>query len=238
VSHSSHSVTDLYRYYDSDGNLLYLGISLNAAKRASEHRKDKHWWNEVATIKIEHLPTGDRALVLEIEADLIKAEKPKYNVVHNYGTAAGHRPIVARDWDFSGLALDRTTRQAFLDLVRTLAECVFVHDKAQTEDERLFAGLPLFDLFTDLPIMKMSADLPILMEMSTYLDGCDHCERERVANPEYGNAIYATNKPQLIHHQPYRALMDRDWALMHYYCDRHGHFWTCGYSVEGTVLAR
>jgi hypothetical protein len=220
MAYSSHSVTDLYRYYDSDGNLLYLGISLNAAKRASEHRKDKQWWNEVATIQIEHLPTGDRARVLEIEADLIKAEKPKYNVVHNYGTADGYKPKVARDWDFAWLALNRKTRAAFLELVRTLADSVFTYDEAGVD------------------YRQTEADLPILLEMSTYLDGCDHCERERVANPEYGNAIYATNKPQLIHHQPYRALMDRDWALMHYYCDRHGHFWTCGYSVEGTVLAQ
>jgi hypothetical protein len=220
MAYSSHSVTDLYRYYDSDGNLLYLGISLNAAKRASEHRKDKQWWNEVATIQIEHLPTGDRARVLEIEADLIKAEKPKYNVVHNHGTAGGDRPIVARDWDFSGLALNRKTRAAFLELVRTLAESVFTYNEAGIDERQIYA------------------DIPILLAMSTRLDHCDHCERERAANPGLANAVYETNKPQLIYNQPYRALMDGDWAYMHYYCDRHHHFWKCGYAVEGTVLAQ
>jgi hypothetical protein len=220
MAYSSHSVTDLYRYYDSDGNLLYLGISLNAAKRASEHRKDKQWWNEVATIQIEHLPTGDRALVLEIEAELIKDEKPRYNVVHNYGTAKGRKPTVTRDWDFGWLALNRKTRSAFLELIRTLAESVFTYDEAGINEQQIYD------------------DVPILMAMSTRMDGCDHCEDERVANPKYGDSVYATNKPQLIHHQPYRALMDGDWAYMHYYCDRHHHFWKCGYLVEGTVLAQ
>lgn len=77
---------DLYRFYDADGALLYVGISLHAAKRASEHRKDKPWWGDVARMEIEHF--ASRRQALEAEEAAIKDERPRYNVVHNRQTAA------------------------------------------------------------------------------------------------------------------------------------------------------
>lgn len=74
--------TDLYRFYDDADRLLYVGISLNAAKRASEHRKDKPWWNEVHRMEVEHL-TADRHSAEQIEKSAIVNEQPIYNIVHN-----------------------------------------------------------------------------------------------------------------------------------------------------------
>jgi hypothetical protein len=76
---------DLYRYWDDKGALLYVGISLNAAARASQHAKDKTWWPEVARITIQHLGPVDRAEAESIEAAAITVENPKYNIRHNMG---------------------------------------------------------------------------------------------------------------------------------------------------------
>lgn len=72
---------DLYRILGEGGELLYVGISLNVAKRMSEHRSEKSWWDEVTDIKREHYSTRETAL--EVESRTIKREQPKYNVMHN-----------------------------------------------------------------------------------------------------------------------------------------------------------
>lgn len=75
----------LYRYYDDQGCLLYVGISLSAVKRASQHKSESHWYCQAATITIENCKTRIEAEKKEIAA--IRKEMPKYNVVHNYGGA-------------------------------------------------------------------------------------------------------------------------------------------------------
>jgi len=75
--------TDLYRYFDADDRLLYVGISFSAVMRASQHRSDKGWWKDVARMTVEHLPNRAAAERKEIEA--IKNESPVHNVVWNDG---------------------------------------------------------------------------------------------------------------------------------------------------------
>lgn len=74
-----HSPTDLYRFYGSDGQLLYVGISLSAAHRASQHRAEKPWWPDVARMDVEHFDNRVDAARAEMVA--IKAEHPRYNIV-------------------------------------------------------------------------------------------------------------------------------------------------------------
>jgi hypothetical protein len=78
---SGNAPCDLYRFYDASGQLLYVGISLHAAQRASEHRKDKAWWSDVARMEVQHLPT--RHAALDAERTAIVNERPLHNVVHN-----------------------------------------------------------------------------------------------------------------------------------------------------------
>jgi hypothetical protein len=70
----------LYRYFDEEGCLLYVGISHSAVVRAQAHRKSA-WWIDAAEMKIENFPT--RELALEAERRAIKTEKPRFNKVHN-----------------------------------------------------------------------------------------------------------------------------------------------------------
>lgn len=72
---------ELYRFYDADDRLLYVGISLNAAHRASEHRRDKSWWPAVERMTVER--AANRAKALELERAAIISERPLHNVHHN-----------------------------------------------------------------------------------------------------------------------------------------------------------
>lgn len=81
---TANATTDLYRYYDAEGQLLYVGISFSAVARASQHRSEKGWWCEVANMTVEHHPTRAAAELAEREA--IKTERPIHNVTHNQPT--------------------------------------------------------------------------------------------------------------------------------------------------------
>lgn len=75
----------LYRFYSATGQLLYIGITANPPARFGQHRSDKDWWSEVSDIKIE--THENRNALRAAEATAIRAEKPRYNKVHN-GSAA------------------------------------------------------------------------------------------------------------------------------------------------------
>lgn len=89
----------LYRFYDSEGALLYVGITEAGAMRWNQHRKSKHWWSDVASTTVEHFAT--RAEALEVERRAIIAEKPLHNIIHNRRTsreAAKQRGIPVNNW--------------------------------------------------------------------------------------------------------------------------------------------
>jgi len=73
--------TDLYRHFDSNGNLLYVGISLSTLNRLGQHRDNSHWFNTISSVTIEKYNTRKEALIAEKKA--ITKEKPLHNTVHN-----------------------------------------------------------------------------------------------------------------------------------------------------------
>lgn len=69
--------TDLYRHFDKDGRLLYVGISFRAIIRQAAHRNAAPWWDDVVTITVERFPSRKAALAAEKRA--VEAEKPMHN---------------------------------------------------------------------------------------------------------------------------------------------------------------
>lgn len=69
--------TTLYRYFDSEGRLLYVGITKNQFDRLDAHAKTQSWWHEVAHGTFTHLDSREEALTAETHA--IGTEFPKYN---------------------------------------------------------------------------------------------------------------------------------------------------------------
>ena len=72
--------TQLYRHYDNNKKLLYVGISLSAAVRLAQHREAAHWFDEIANVTIETFPTREAALAAERNA--IANENPACNIHH------------------------------------------------------------------------------------------------------------------------------------------------------------
>lgn len=78
---SPRETTTLYRMYDADRVLLYVGISNRPHVRFAQHAADKPWWTEVAHIAVEHHP--GRGWAAQAERHAIETEQPLYNVIHS-----------------------------------------------------------------------------------------------------------------------------------------------------------
>lgn len=73
----------LYRLFNSDGRLLYIGVSDSVWRRIKEHERDQDWGHDIAHVSRWRYP--GRAAVLAAEKRAIAAEGPLYNIVHNRG---------------------------------------------------------------------------------------------------------------------------------------------------------
>lgn len=73
--------TELYRYFDKEGDLLYIGISLNSVARQAQHKMASFWYKEAVRVEIERHGSREDALLAERTA--IKEEGPKHNIQHN-----------------------------------------------------------------------------------------------------------------------------------------------------------
>lgn len=70
----------LYRLYDAEDTLLYVGVSVEPFRRMTQHAAEQAWWGTVARTTIETFPDREAALTAEREA--ICTEQPHYNVIH------------------------------------------------------------------------------------------------------------------------------------------------------------
>jgi len=70
--------TKLYRHYDADGVLLYVGITSNVEKRNAQHRRRSKWAALSDTVTVDVLESGQDARDAERQA--ISTELPLFNV--------------------------------------------------------------------------------------------------------------------------------------------------------------
>lgn len=83
----------LYRFYDVDGALLYVGITVNLARRWEDHAAEKAWWPRVARKTV--VLYGSRKDALAAEAGAIIAEVPIHNVAGQV-PSGGDRDVVLK----------------------------------------------------------------------------------------------------------------------------------------------
>ncbi len=94
----------LYRHFDQDDVLLYVGISITGVYRQRQHRDKTPWFNNIAKITLERGFDSIRELQIA-ENKAIVAENPKYNIrkrqkliyVSYRNKALGHREVKYRD---------------------------------------------------------------------------------------------------------------------------------------------
>lgn len=70
--------TALYRHFDAEGRLLYVGISLSAARRLEQHKSTAQWFSKIVRVEIQWHPS--RMDALAAEASAIVNEHPLHNV--------------------------------------------------------------------------------------------------------------------------------------------------------------
>lgn len=95
---------NLYRHFDSDGRLLYVGISLSAVTRLQQHATASHWFKDIARVEIEKLVSREAALNAERHA--ILNENPIHNTMRP-GVAALKAAEAARNAEESRNSLVR-----------------------------------------------------------------------------------------------------------------------------------
>lgn len=88
------SPTALYRHFDAQGNLLYIGIAANVTARTIQHSKNSAWARSMSHLTIEHFDNRKDAMLAEAEA--IRREKPLHNIVHAGPGIAATRYEIAK----------------------------------------------------------------------------------------------------------------------------------------------
>jgi hypothetical protein len=68
----------LYRHYDEEDRLLYVGIAVNLRKRTGDHRRSSSWWTFRDHSSGSVYRTSDEARQAERQA--IKNESPLFNL--------------------------------------------------------------------------------------------------------------------------------------------------------------
>lgn len=70
--------TALYRLFDAQGRLLYVGIAFNPRDRWRGHCSTKSWWQQVDRREVEWHDSRSEAQIAEAAA--ITEERPLYNI--------------------------------------------------------------------------------------------------------------------------------------------------------------
>lgn len=68
----------VYRCFDDEDDLIYVGSTINAARRIRQHRSSTYWWEDVERVTFDTYDTEAHARRAEAEA--IASEEPFYNI--------------------------------------------------------------------------------------------------------------------------------------------------------------
>ena len=71
----------LYELYDKNDNLIYIGISDHFPRRLNEHFKTKHWYKQIATIRLFYF--NSRGELEQEEKERIENNLPLFNRMYN-----------------------------------------------------------------------------------------------------------------------------------------------------------
>jgi len=100
----------VYRLYDADGNLLYVGTTNNLERRMASHRHDKQWWSDVADVETETVASATEAA--EAERNQIHTLEPLHNAKHSGSYAEKRARYMSSS--LSGMKLRHSRMRALL----------------------------------------------------------------------------------------------------------------------------
>lgn len=70
----------LYRCYNENGTLVYIGLSISVLNRLCQHKSYSEWFHQTDTIKLERFK--DINTLRKAEKKAIEKEKPIFNIKH------------------------------------------------------------------------------------------------------------------------------------------------------------
>ena len=129
-----HEPTSLYRYFDKNGVLLYVGITGRGIARNAEHNKTQPWWQYVARQEVDHFRSRDEAL--SAERITIETYRPPFNQRHN-----PEWPEV-RDAYLALVATNRVPRVTVQAQIKRLGRCLPAHQLDFDGNRWLFSTRP------------------------------------------------------------------------------------------------
>lgn len=106
----------LYRFFDSNGQLLYVGISNNWIARLHQHYKHSEWFTHVASATFEHFDTRKEVEFAELKA--IRTEGAIYNKAFNpnFESPTIHFQKI-KSWVYYGIEPDEKHTELITDLI-------------------------------------------------------------------------------------------------------------------------
>ncbi|MFC8447581.1 hypothetical protein [Kitasatospora sp. NPDC057223] len=72
-----HPTTALYRFFDGQLRLLYVGVTGQLCERWPKHRRKAEWWSAAEFVAVEHWRAMH--LALDAERHAIRTELPLFN---------------------------------------------------------------------------------------------------------------------------------------------------------------
>lgn len=111
----------LYRHFDGEGNLLYVGISIDPIKRLKDHSVAAHWFSKIKSVTIEEFES--RNLVIDAEKNAIKNENPIYNIMRYKEKHLSKKQEKEQDkFQVVQQSKDRLTRQIIFGVTYSLKD--------------------------------------------------------------------------------------------------------------------
>jgi hypothetical protein len=104
----------VYRLFNTDDELVYVGITGDLMTRFSQHASDKSWWPEV--VRHEIWTYKDRATAAAVEFAVIQSVNPKYN------TAPGISPDIVLEGVTESLNVVASASRPKLQRTATVTE--------------------------------------------------------------------------------------------------------------------
>lgn len=86
----------LYRHFDSQDCLLYVGTSTSICTRLSQHKVHSGWYDSIVKITIENFES--KRDMLDAEKIAIQNENPKYNIIFSKENKFVHTSILGVNW--------------------------------------------------------------------------------------------------------------------------------------------
>ena len=104
----------VYRAYDDEGTLLYIGLTRNLGRRMSEHERSSAWFRWMARYEVSG--PYNEGWAYSLEGRLIARMCPVFNLSHANG-GEGPQQYLARRASDEATAMSAAMRHAMTSLV-------------------------------------------------------------------------------------------------------------------------